>query len=267
MGKKFCTAVVLAAGQGKRMGGRVAKQYLEVGGKPLLYYALSAFEKVPFIDSIVLTVGDAGQISYCKREILDVYGFQKVDILTVGGKERFDSVRRALEAIGHGVQADGAAVGSAARLEALRAHAKDGYVFIHDGARPVVSQDILRRCLDAVEKYGACAAAMPAKDTVKIADARGFAEYTPNRDLVWTMQTPQTFAFSLIDSAYQKLEEERPRWEKEGLRITDDAMAVETFLKQKVKLVEGSYENLKVTTPEDLVLAELFLRENGQTEL
>ena len=248
MGKKFCTAVVLAAGQGKRMGGRVAKQYLEVGGKPLLYYALSAFEKAPFIDSIVLTVGDAGQISYCKREILDVYGFQKVDILTVGGKERFDSVRRALEA----------------RLEALRAHAKDGYVFIHDGARPVVSQDILRRCLDAVEKYGACAAAMPAKDTVKIADARGFAEYTPNRDLVWTMQTPQTFAFSLIDSAYQKLEEERPRWEKEGLRITDDAMAVETFLKQKVKLVEGSYENLKVTTPEDLVLAELFLRKTDR---
>lgn len=254
MEKEYCTAVVLAAGRGKRMGARVAKQYLEIENRPLLFYALSAFEKSKLIDSIVLVVGDTQQIAYCKKNVLEAYGFQKVDMITVGGRERYDSVRCALRAI-RGEQ-------EAAKCEVIRPipdRAQNGYVFLHDGARPVLTEDILARCLEAVKQYGVCAAAMPAKDTVKIADENGFAKTTPPRDLVWTIQTPQTFAFPLIYGAYEKMETLRPEWEKTGLHVTDDAMVVETFTDRKVKLVEGSYENIKVTTPEDLNLAGLFL--------
>lgn len=241
--KKFCTAVVLAAGQGKRMGTKVAKQYLEIAGKPLLYYTLQAFERSPLIDAVVLVVGDTDQISYCKNEIVDAYGFQKVDTITVGGKERYDSVYCALNVIAHDMSEE----------------AKKGYVFIHDGARPVVTQDILERCLKAVQEHAACVAAMPVKDTIKLADENGFAASTPRRDLLWMVQTPQVFSFELIYHAHQKMNLTKAQWEAAGLKITDDAMVVETFTDRKVKLVEGSYENIKVTTPEDLTLAEAFL--------
>lgn len=244
MGKKFCTAVVLAAGQGKRMGTKVAKQYLEIAGRPLLYHTLRAFERSPLIDSIILVVGDETQISYCKNEIIGLYGFQKVDHIVTGGKERYDSVFCALQKINEASQED----------------AKRGYVFIHDGARPVVSEEILERCYRDAESCRACVAAMPVKDTIKIADEKGFAEATPQRDLLWQVQTPQVFEFPLILRAYTELMKNRDRLLKEGVRITDDAMAVETFTDQKVKLTEGSYENIKVTTPEDLVLAETFLQ-------
>lgn len=244
MEKKFCTAVVLAAGQGKRMGTKVAKQYLEISGRPLLYYTLRAFERSPLIDSIVLVVGDGEQISYCKKEIIELHGFQKVDHIVTGGKERYDSVFCALRKI----------------QEASSEEAKKGYVFIHDGARPVVSEEILGRCYRDAERCRACVAAMPVKDTIKIADEKGFAKETPRRDLLWQVQTPQVFEFPLISQAYDSLMENRERLAREGVRITDDAMAVETFTDQKVKLTEGSYENIKVTTPEDLVLAEAFLQ-------
>lgn len=243
MEKKFCTAVVLAAGQGKRMGTQTPKQYLEIAGKPLLYYTLLAFEKSPLIDAIVLVVGDSYQIDFCKKEIVDAYQFQKVDIITVGGKERYDSVLCALRAI----------------EKEMCKEAKEGYVFIHDGARPVVTQAILERCLEAAQTHEACVAAMPVKDTIKIADEEGFAESTPRRDLLWTVQTPQTFSFSLIYKAYEQMSGQMDRLAAEGIKITDDAMVVETFTDRKVKLVEGSYENIKVTTIEDLILAEAFL--------
>lgn len=243
MEKKFCTAVVLAAGQGKRMGTQTPKQYLEIAGKPLLYYTLLAFEKSPLIDAIVLVVGDSSQIDFCKKEIVDAYQFQKVDIITVGGKERYDSVLCALRAI----------------EKEMCKEAKEGYVFIHDGARPVVTQAILERCLEAAQTHEACVAAMPVKDTIKIADEEGFAESTPRRDLLWTVQTPQTFSFSLIYKAYEQMSGQMDRLAAEGIKITDDAMVVETFTDRKVKLVEGSYENIKVTTIEDLILAEAFL--------
>ncbi len=243
MEKKFCTAVVLAAGQGKRMGTKTAKQYLQIGEKPLLYYTLRAFENSPLIDAVILVVGDISQIHYCKNEIIDVYQFQKVDTITVGGKERYDSVLRALNVI----------------HDDMPKRARDGYVFIHDGARPVVTQDILERCFAGVESNGACVAGMPVKDTIKIADENGFAAVTPRRDLVWMIQTPQAFSFSLIYQAYCEMDKSRARLEADGIKITDDAMVVETFTDKKVKLAEGSYENIKVTTPDDLKLAEAFL--------
>lgn len=244
MERQFCTAVVLAAGQGKRMGTKVAKQYLEIAGRPLLYYTLRAFEQSPLIDSVVLVVGDQEQISYCKKEIIETYGLKKVDHIVLGGKERYDSVFCALREIEK----------SAAET------AKKGYVFIHDGARPVVSEEILERCYRDVECCHACVAAVPVKDTIKIADEKGFAESTPRRDLLWQVQTPQAFEFSLIFRAYTELMENRERLMTEGIRVTDDAMVVETFTDKKVKLTEGAYENIKVTTPEDLVLAKAFLQ-------
>lgn len=244
MERKFCTAVVLAAGQGKRMGTKVAKQYLEIEGKPLLYYTLRAFERSPLIDEVVLVVGDREQISFCKEKIVDAYNFHKVGIITIGGKERYDSVFCALNVI----------------ASDMCSAAREGYVFIHDGARPVVTQGILKRCLEAVQKYGACVAAMPVKDTIKLADEEGFAAATPKRDLLWTVQTPQTFSFPLIYGAYCEMAAQKKQLEEAGMKITDDAMVVEAFTDKKVKLVEGSYENIKVTTPEDLILAKAFLR-------
>ena len=215
MKKTFCTAIVLAAGSGKRMGTKIAKQYLEIDGKPLLYYTLLAFERSPRIDKIILTVGSEEQIFYCQETILRPYGFQKVASVITGGKERYDSVWRGLKAV----------------KDDLPKEATEGIVFIHDGARPMVSEDILERCFQDAQKYNACVAAVPVKDTIKIADENGFAETTPRRD---------TLA-------------------GKGIKITDDAMVVETFTDHQVKLTEGSYRNLKVTTPEDLPLAEKYL--------
>ena len=243
MKKTFCTAIVLAAGSGKRMGTRIAKQYLEIDGKPLLYYTLLAFERSPQIDKIILTVGSEEQISYCQETILRPYGFQKVASVITGGKERYDSVWMGLKAV----------------KENLPKEAAEGIVFIHDGARPMVSEDILERCFQDAQKYNACVAAVPVKDTIKIADENGFAETTPRRDRVWQVQTPQTFSFGLIYDAYARLAEQKDTLAGKGIKITDDAMVVETFTDHQVKLTEGSYRNLKVTTPEDLPLAEKYL--------
>ena len=147
MKKTFCTAIVLAAGSGKRMGTRIAKQYLEIDGKPLLHYTLLAFERSPQIDKIILTVGSEEQISYCQETILRPYGFQKVASVITGGKERYDSVWRGLQAV----------------KENLPKEAAEGIVFIHDGARPMVSEDILERCFQDAQKYHACVAAVPVK--------------------------------------------------------------------------------------------------------
>lgn len=244
MEKKYCTAVVLAAGQGKRMGTKVAKQYLELEGKPLLYYTLQAFEKSALIDSIVLVVGDEEQIGFCRETIVDAYSMKKVDMITIGGKERYDSVFAALQGI----------------REKLPAEAAEGIVFIHDGARLFVNEEIIERCYQAAAEYKACVAGMPVKDTIKIADEDGFAQSTPPRDKIWMVQTPQTFAYPLIMKAYQQMYEQQEMLSKQGIKITDDAMVVETFSDCKVKLVQGSYENIKVTTPDDLILAAAFLK-------
>ena len=129
-----------------------------------------------------------------------------------------------------------------------------GYVFIHDGARPFVNDTILHRAYDAVSQYKACVVGMPVKDTIKIAGEDGFAKETPNRSLVWAVQTPQVFDVALIKEAYSKL------MECDDIPVTDDAMVAEQMLGTKVKLVEGSYENIKITTPEDLIIAESFLK-------
>lgn len=235
MKKTTTTAVVLAAGQGKRMNSAVQKQYLLINNKPVLYYALKAFQE-SIIDDIVLVTGKA-EIDFCKEEIVEKYGISKVKAVTAGGKERYHSVACGLSAI---------------KWEC-------DYVFIHDGARPFVDHDIIERAFFQVQKDCACAVGMPVKDTIKLADENGYVDSTPNRSLVWQIQTPQVFEKDLITTAYKKLIADETTLNDADISITDDATAVEYFMHKRVKLVEGSYRNIKITTPEDLRLAEALI--------
>ena len=230
MQKKKCTAIVLAAGQGKRMGTKVQKQYLEIDGKPVLYYSLNVFEESAIIDEVVLVVGK-NQMEYCQNEIVLKYGFDKVKAIVEGGEERYHSVWNGLQEV---------------RV--------DGYVFIHDGARPFVDEEILKRAYEEVQICKSCVVGMPVKDTIKLADKEGFVDETPERSLVWMIQTPQVFETSLVKNAYELL------MEQEHIQVTDDAMVVEQMLGYRVKLTLGSYENIKITTPEDLHIAEIFAK-------
>lgn len=222
------TAIVLAAGVGKRMNSKIQKQYMLLGGKPVLFYALDAFEKSR-VDEIILVVGK-GEIEYCRKEIVEKYKFHKVTKIVEGGKERYHSVYEGLKAID---TAD--------------------YVLIHDGARPFLDQQILTRTMEAVKQYQACVVGMPVKDTIKITTEDGFSKETPERKHVWMIQTPQCFSYPLIFEAYQKM------LQNEDATITDDAMVLEKVKGLPVKMVEGSYRNIKITTPEDLLVAEAYL--------
>lgn len=242
--KKRCTAILLAAGAGRRMESKVAKQYMLLNGKPVIWYGLQAFEESALIDDIILVVG-SGETGYVQKEIVEHYGFKKVDVVIEGGAERFESVIRALQVIAG---------------ECMNAPNREGYVFIHDGARPLVTQKIIEDTYDAAIRYGACCAAVPVKDTIKYADENGFAKKTPDRNRLFAVQTPQVFETTLILKAYRLLEESLAKQENREVKVTDDAMVVETMLHYPVKLVEASYKNIKITTPEDMETAKIFLR-------
>ena len=228
------TAIVLAAGQGKRMHSKVQKQFLEIQGYPVLYYSLRCFQESSLIQDIILVTGEES-ISYCKEEIVKKYGFTKVSAVIPGGKERYDSVYAGL------------------------CECRDcEYVLIHDGARPFVTEEILKRGLQKVKETGACVIGMPSKDTVKLSDEEGYVKETPNRKCVWTIQTPQIFSYSLIREAHDSIRQ------KDMSKITDDAMVAEHETGVKIRFSEGSYRNIKITTPEDLVVAEAFLKENRE---
>ena len=232
-GKK-CVAIVLAAGKGKRMNSDTLKQYMLLKGKPLLYYCLKTFED-SFIDEVVL-VTFTEEIEYCRKEIVEKYGLSKVNKIVTGGKERYHSVAAGLNAI---EDAD--------------------YVFIHDGARPFVTEDILEKLFRDACEFGSAICAVRVKDTIKIADDQGFAITTPNRHSLWQMQTPQTFEFAVIKEAYRNLIDSEVRILSQGIEVTDDAMVLETFTNRKIRLTEGDYHNIKITTPEDLEIGEVFL--------
>ena len=165
------------------------------------------------------------------EEIVKKYGFTKVSNVIAGGKERYDSVYAGLCAC------------------------KDcRYVLIHDGARPFITEEIIERGLEKVKETGACVVGMPSKDTIKLSDAEGYVKETPDRKCVWTIQTPQIFSYALIREAHDSIRK------KDMSKITDDAMVIEHETGVKVALAEGSYQNIKITTPEDLYIAEAFLR-------
>ena len=231
------TAVILSAGQGKRMQSPVAKQYLHLRGKPILYYSLAAFAAAPEIDNIVVVLNAEDRDFVC-REIIEKYHFHQVTDVVFGGEERYHSVYNGLNAAG----------------------ASDSdYIFIHDGARPLIEAAIISRAAEAVSGHPAIVIGMPVKDTIKRADCANIVCETPDRKALWAVQTPQVFAAPLIKTAYRLLLEKEQEIIAQGIAVTDDAMAVEAFTDAKVMLVPGSYRNIKVTTPEDLKIAEALL--------
>ena len=222
-------AVVLAGGSGSRMNTKTAKQYLPLNGKPLIYYALRQFQDSA-VEKIALVVAK-GQQDYCRKEIVERYGFTKVSAIVPGGSERYLSVHAGLKAL------DGV-----------------DYVLIHDGARPCVDQDILNRTMECVAKEGACVVGMPVKDTIKIVDERQLAQKTPDRRRLWQVQTPQAFSYDLICRAYDAVVASGEQ------AVTDDAQVLELAFGKTCRLIEGSHRNIKVTTPEDLDIAKIFLK-------
>jgi len=226
------TVLVPAAGMGRRMGTSVNKQYLDLAGRPVLAHTLDLFQQHPAIDSIY-PILPADEIAFGHTEIVARYGIDKVRRIVAGGAERQDSVRNGLTAL----QEDGAL-------------AADDIVLIHDGARPLLDAELIPQIIAAAHQSGACIVAIPAKDTIKQVQNRQILS-TPDRSSLWQAQTPQAFRFELILSANENAEQT-------GFRGTDDASLVE-HLGEPVTLLEGNSRNLKITTPEDLLIAEALL--------
>lgn len=223
--------IVLSAGSGKRIGGQIPKQYMELCGRPVLYYSLKAMQN-SFIDEVILVTG-AADVDFCRTAIVEKYGFSKVKTIIPGGAERFNSVYEGLKQITDPANA---------------------FVYIHDGARPLLTEDILSENKRAVSLYNAVVTAVPSKDTVKIVAEDGSVETTPDRKSVWNVQTPQSFKADLIKEAYEKMLENRDYF------VTDDGMVMELFGTAKVHVCKGDYSNIKITTPEDFSVAENFLK-------
>lgn len=222
------TVLIPAAGMGRRMGAAVNKQYLHLAGRPILAHTLELFERHPAIDHLYVIV-PPDEVAYCRREVVERFGFAKVRQVVAGGAERQDSVR-------HGLDACGAA--------------DEDLVVIHDGVRPLFPPALIGPLLERASEVGACVVGMPVKDTVKEVDA-GLIAATPQRSRLWLAQTPQAFRFALLREAHRRALEE-------GFAGTDDASLVER-LGVPVAMLEGSYRNLKITTPEDLVVARALL--------
>lgn len=221
-------AVIPAAGEGRRMGGPLEKQFLLLEGIPLLAHTLRAFESSPFIHGIVVVVPKS-RMQLVREKILEQYNISKLLALVAGGPHRQESVRLGLEALDSSWE----------------------LVVVHDGARPLVSLELIARCVETAFLHGAAVAAVPTTDTVKEVDSEGFVLSTPLRERLWMVQTPQAFRYDLILRAHTEAQ-------KEGFLGTDDASLVER-LGHKVKIVQGSYENIKITTASDLKLAREIL--------
>lgn len=223
-------ALIPAAGIGKRMGAEINKQYLLLAGKPIVAHTLAIFENAPFIDDIYLIIPEQ-EISYCREQVVERYGFTKVRAIVPGGAERQNSVLNGLRS------AEGAA--------------ENDVVLIHDGVRPFVPLAVLERAVAVAMLQDGALVAVPAKDTVKVV-VNGVVTETPLRENLWLAQTPQAFRYEVIRAAHEIAE-------AEGFLGTDDASLVERLGKD-VHIVIGDYRNIKITTPEDLVLAEAFFK-------
>lgn len=224
----FLSAIIVAAGKGKRMGTKTNKVLLNINAKPILYYTLSVFESMKEIDEIILVVSKA-DLKYCKEEFIDKYGFKKIKNIVEGGSERQGSVFNGLKAVTKPCD----------------------IVLIHDGARPLIEEKTIIKGIEEAKIYKAVGIAVPVKDTIKEVDSNNFVVNTPDRKYLMAIQTPQIFDYNLIYNAHLKAIDD-------GFSGTDDTVLVER-IGSKVKLVEGSYKNIKITTPEDLLIAEALL--------
>lgn len=223
------TALVPAAGMGKRMGADINKQYLLLEGKPILAHTLAVFELAPFIDDIYIITPEA-EIPYCREHVVEQYGFTKVRGVAAGGRERQNSVLNGLRAINA---------------------SNDDVVLIHDGVRPFIPAAVLKKSIEVATAEDGALVAVPAKDTIKTVEA-GIVTGTPPRENIWLAQTPQTFRYGIVRAAHELAA-------AEGFLGTDDASLVERLGRQ-VHVVMGDYRNIKITTPEDMILAGAFLK-------
>lgn len=222
-------ALIASAGKSERMGSKGNKQFLLLGGKPILSHTLRIFEDCPLVDEIVVLL-NVEEIENCWKEIIKKFHFQKVSSVIPGGEERQDSIWNGLQAL----------PASAAR------------VIVHDGARPLVSMEVLNQAIRALEGWAGVVVGVPAKDTIKRADSTGEVKETLDRPELWLVQTPQVFLPEPLFQAHKKAK-------AEGFYGTDDAVLLERA-GYRVKMIMGSYENIKITTPEDLIIAEAILR-------
>ena len=252
------TAVIVAAGSARRMGG-INKQYAELAGMPVLARSVAAFDNDPFVDEIVI-VARSGEEDRCRRDIVEKYGFRRVSAVVSGGAERQDSVRAAL-----GVVFGGAAGREAGSFGAEvsdggggRDDGRDvGLVLVHDGARPLVPRTVIDAVIDGCAACGAAIPAVSVKDTIKqihLSDSRAVVSFTPERSLLRAVQTPQGFDAALLMRAYDACAPDTA--------VTDDASLVEA-LGAPVYIVDGDEMNIKITTPSDLGRAEQLL--NGSS--
>ncbi len=212
------------------MRNSVKKPYLNLGDKPILVHTIDAFDRNPVIDTVSVVV-DSADLKMCQSTVIAPNAFLKVRDLVVGGQTRQASVFNGLQSLPTDVDC----------------------VVVHDGVRPFVTDEIIFACIEAADEWGAAVAAVPVKDTIKVASADGFIVDTPDREKLWTAQTPQAFRASVLLDAHALAQ-------REGVTATDDAMLVEQ-LGFKVKMVSGSDSNLKITTREDLIIAEALKRE------
>ncbi len=225
---KSVVAVVPAAGQGTRMGMAARKQYLSLGGFPLLVLSLKVLQQIPSIREIILSVPEE-DIEYCWREIVKPFGLAKVTQIVVGGQRRQDSVRHGLFAISN----------------------PPDLVLVHDGVRPFIHADIVEKNIACAAQTGAAIVAMPIHDTVKRVDDKHVIRETLNREELWQIQTPQTFRYDWLLEAHQQAITDQ--WE-----VTDDAALIERK-GYPVSVVEGSCFNIKITRPDDLIFGEAIL--------
>lgn len=228
-------AIILSGGRGKRMGSSISKQYMMLNDRPILYYSLDSFEKSD-VDEVVVVVGKNDK-EYVKSEIVDKYNFKKVKIITEGGAERYNSVYNGLMAID----------------DQMNVNINNTYVLIHDGARPFISVEIINKTIYEVMKDNAVVVGVPVKDTIKIVNNLNDIVDTPDRSMLWQVQTPQAFLLPKIKAAYKKA------IESERKDLTDDSMVMETFGGHTVKMIMGDYNNIKITTPEDLIFGSAIL--------
>lgn len=226
------TAVIVAAGKGRRMGTEISKQFLPLCGKEILAHTVEKFEQAACIRDIILVTG--GDALQDVRQMVQEYGWKKIISVTEGGKERQDSVFLGLQQVPQDTE----------------------IVLIHDGVRPFVTEEILERSIAAAKETGGCVAGVPAKDTIKVCDAEGFAIATPNRSTLRQIQTPQTFRRKEILAAYEKAK-------ADGFLGTDDASVAE-HSGFPVRVIMGSYSNIKITTKEDLLIGAAFLKEETE---
>jgi 2-C-methyl-D-erythritol 4-phosphate cytidylyltransferase len=223
-------ALIPAAGMGKRMAAGINKQYLLLDGKPIVAHTIAVFEGLPLIDDIYLVIPEQ-EIPYCREQVVERYGFAKVRAIVPGGAERQHSVLNGLRAVAGAND--------------------DDVVLIHDGVRPFIPAPVLKHAAEVAASSDGALVAVPVKDTVKLVQ-EGVVRETPPRENLWLAQTPQAFRYAMILAAHEIAE-------AEGFLGTDDAMLVERLGRQ-VRIVMGDYRNIKITTPEDLLLAEAFLK-------